>query len=590
MLRSSSIASSPSLFTSSDGVPQVALTAHTSMPAPRKPSSHWKKGSDKNKNSYLQKLIDNDNSKKTGKHSVHLNAKMVDTSAAYTYQSISINALPTTLLNEFVSVSTDASGQYVALLAQYSNQMVYLSNNYGESYDLSLSLPYNFELYNGLGAIAIASDAPNYIAFTSNDGIFVSNNTGASFTQVPSTASLYNWIGLAMSSTGQYMYATYGGGFYSDQGYLVASTNYGQTFNALSNATMDGYVGLCTSGNGQYFFAAADYTVYGSKDYGNSISIIFNLDSINAIGCSNTGQYVGITNQMGYIYISSDYGKTWITSFDPTLYPTLYPPDWGGISFSSSGQYVFAVAVFDPIYISSNFGQSFQEVFSSSSEAYSFGAISSSGQYMYAVSGQGYPYSSNNYGVSWTPLYYDWGGVASSQNGQYRFACLDDTQPALYMSSNSGNAWSIVTSVGATDYFHPSMVACNSNCQYIAVIAFLNEILLSSNNGNSWNTISFGNPNFTTFENIYVGTAIAISSTGQYMTIVTGGGPIFISSNYGSSFEQATVSLSVAYSDIAMSSTGEIQIASSSVDENDSQSKFFCFVILVQMCVILCTG
>ena len=171
-------------------------------------------------------------------------------------------------------------------------------------------------------------------------------------------------------------------------------------------------------------------------------------------------------------------------------------------------------------------------------------------------------------------MYYEWGGVASSQNGQYRFACLKDNQPAFFMSSNSGNSWSIVNSiVGVTDHYNPSMVACNSDCQYIAVIALLNEILLSSNSGNTWNTVTFGNPNFTTFENIYFGSAIAISSTGQYMTIVPGGSPIFISSNYGSSFEQATVSIPAEYMDIAMSSTGEIQIASSGVDDNDSQSK-----------------
>ncbi len=61
------------------------------------------------------------------------------------------------------------------------------------------------------------------------------------------------------------------------------------------------------------------------------------------------------------------------------------------------------------------------------------------------------------------------------------------------------------------------------------------------------------------------------------MSIVTSSGPIFISSNYGSSFEQASISFSVTYMDIAMSSTGEIQIASSGVDDNDSQSKFVLF-------------
>ena len=544
------------------------------VPPPRKHSSHqWKKSSDKkNKNGYFEKLIRKKNKQEKA---VIVSNKDAATTSSNTYPSTPINALPGNLLNEYLSVSTDATGQYVALVTE--DVTFYLSSNYGETYDLSFSPLYYDESNDGLGSVAIASNAPNYISFTGYDGIYASNNTGASFTLVPSTANSYSWIGLTMSSTGQYVYATYGGGFYSNQGYLVASTDYSQTFNLLTNAVVGGYVALATSANGQYFFATTQTTVYGSSDYGNTLPIVFSLGAITSVGCSSTAQYVGVVTGSGYIYISSDYGQTWKNTYSSST-TVPYPPGWSGISFSSTGQNVLVVGSFYPVYTSSNYGQSFQEIVSSSSQQYAYGAISASGQYMYAVGAESYPYSSNNYGASWTPLYYGWSGVASSQNGEYRLACLEDTQPALYISSNSGSTWSIVTSsMGMTKYYFPYQVACNNNCQYIFMIPYVNQVLVSSNYGKSWKLVTYGNPNFETGVGIYTANAVRASSSGQYVTLVTDIGPIFISSNYGSSFSQATTSLTENYMAVAMSSNGAIQLAGTGVnyynDDDANQSK-----------------
>ncbi len=462
----------------------------------------------------------------------------------------------TELLQGFTSIACDASGQYVAAYTGYLNQ-VFVSQDYGVTYTQTFSYLYSYE---ELGNVAIAANAPSYMAVTGYDGIYASTNTGSSFTLVPSTANIYNWAGVTLSSTGQYSYAICCGGESSTTGKIYLSSDYMSTYTVASTASTQGYLGLTASSNGQYVFPFTSNNVYASTDYGSTWSIVFTLNYLTAIGCSSTGQYVGITTENAAIYISSNYGKGWTKA---TL-PALAWPYWSGIAFSSNGQKVIAVSNGGPVFTSTNYGSSFQMT-NSPSQQYISTAISSDGQYMYAVSDYGYTYASTDSGQTWSPLYYNWYGTAMSQNGQTRYAVTFYDPPSVYMSSDSGMTWNSITSPYVISYPYWYSVTCNSDCQYVVITCDNNQLVISSNYGKSFKAITLGNPNNQPDDDysagFFVVIDIAISSTGQYMTVVPNSGPIYISSNYGSSFSEVTSSTIGAYWCVAMSSSGQYQLA-----------------------------
>ena len=63
---------------------------------------------------------------------------------------------------------------------------------------------------------------------------------------------------------------------------------------------------------------------------------------------NNSGQYQTAVVYGGYIYVSSDYGATWVQKGTST--------SWWGISISSTGQYQTAVVYGGYIYVSSDYG------------------------------------------------------------------------------------------------------------------------------------------------------------------------------------------------------------------------------------------
>ena len=520
------------------------------IPPPRKPSFLAWNGAVANHERFKQKK------NKTG-------ALAKKSSIVYeqpVYPSMPLNYSAGTLLESFLSIACDATGQFVAALSQYPNT-VYLSQDYGTTYSSYFATYYYGDANAEFGSVVIASDAPNYIAFTGQYGIYVSNTTGASFGVVPSTTSVANWLDLAISSNGQYAYAIGTNSYYGEYGVLYASTDFAMSFAPLSGTTVIDYLSVATSSNGQYVFALTSQTAFCSTDYGKTFSIVFTLDYLIDISCSNSGQYVALATQNGYIYVSSSYGQgNWVKANIPSAFPSYpeYRPHWSSICLSSTGQKILAVGVDSLVYTSSNYGASFQPSLNSGAQYFVGSAISGNGQYMYAVSGQGYPFYSTDSGNIWAPLYYQWYGVASSQSGQYSIAVCTDI-PAVYMTTNYGETWESLTSPFIAPFISFSAVACNSDCQYIALTCYENALVISSNYGVTWKQITFGS---STDDDNLVAVAVAISSTGQFMTVVGDPGPIFISSDYGTTFTKVN-GTHATFCTVSMSSNGQYQLAGS---------------------------
>jgi hypothetical protein len=121
------------------------------------------------------------------------------------------------------------------------------------------------------------------------------------------------------------------------------------------------------------------------------------------------------------IYMSSDYGVSW-TQKGPTS-----SLDWLSVSLSTTGQYQSAVVYQGGLYISTNFGISWILATAPSTNWRSI-TVSASGQYQFAVVVNGGIYSSSDFGNSWSlttaPISKDWYSISISSSGQYQTAVV----------------------------------------------------------------------------------------------------------------------------------------------------------------------
>jgi photosystem II stability/assembly factor-like uncharacterized protein len=328
----------------------------------------------------------------------------------------------------------------------------------------------------------------------------------------------------------------------------------------LSAFPSDFYSGLATSSNGEYLFVVSSNAIMVSKNGGSSIQSTFGT-ALNgyAVACSSTGQYAAVVTQIGNIYVSSNYGQSWTQLSNIAPIPSN---SWKDIAVSANGQYMLATSFDLPVYISNNYGNSFIQS-NSPSLQYQGVAISntdSNGQYYaFTVTNDYHLILTDNGGSSWSPLFYDWYGVASSQNGQYRLAVIyNSADSSVFLTSNGGATWSSLTSPFAAI---PKAIwvtaACNSDCQYMVLTTYSTQFAISSNYGKSWSAKTLNN-----IVGSFIVAAVSISSTGQYITAVTNLGAIYVSSNYGNSFTASSAPIATYWA-TAMSSDGQTQLASS---------------------------
>lgn len=128
-----------------------------------------------------------------------------------------------------------------------------------------------------------------------------------------------------------------------------------------------------------------------------------------ALSISESGKFVAVAEFGGYIYLSSDYGKTWVSqsNFDNNK--------WLSLSMSSDGSDIMAGDLNGNIYLSSDYGNGVWKLVSFESSKFSQIAVSNSGKYVYLSDFNGTIYISSNFGISYSILpistnitYHDW--------------------------------------------------------------------------------------------------------------------------------------------------------------------------------------
>jgi hypothetical protein len=283
------------------------------------------------------------------------------------------------------------------------------------------------------------------------------------------------WVGISVSATGQYQSAIQNNT--GSSGGVYRSDDYGR---AWSTAIVSGdFRAISVSASGQYQIGVVHNNhVHTSSDYGSSFSTTNVTGTAatqvwSAVAMSASGQYriVMIANTNGG-YRSADYGSSW-TLYGSTTLPAITAITtgtsiraWSSVSMSASGQYQTAVSsdASSYIYVSSDYGLTW--VAKTPQGVWNCVAVSATGQYQTCV-GTGIATKSSDYGISFSISFSTstWNSVSMSATGQYQIASGGSLQ--LYVTINYGVAWTLT----GTAYAEGSVyVSLSASGQYATIV------------------------------------------------------------------------------------------------------------------------
>lgn len=340
--------------------------------------------------------------------------------------------------------------------------------------------------------------------------------------------------------------------------YTIPETNISkQTSSSLTNITQTYSVPILVSLTDENFNMIGEYAVTWSNKSKDNI----NSKNWLSISVSASGKYQTAIEEYGDIYISNDFGDTWVT------HKNIGYSLANNISISLTGKYISASNGLE-IYTSSDYGRSWNKSYNSGT-CQIFVSMCITGKYQAVISSGDGLYQSSDYGVSWTKnqnisgglynsiLAFPTAGISLSFDGKRQIIVSE----AIYLSTDYGNSWSTTTIINDTnrEFDDHNWVGCDmsSDGQYMAAIEVTGEIYTSSDFGNNW--IKNDNPIVRDRQ----WQAISISATGKFQTAVEKNGYIFISVDYGLTWRTApdhTLGKQV-WQSISLSSNGMYQSA-----------------------------
>lgn len=269
--------------------------------------------------------------------------------------------------------------------------------------------------------------------------------------------------------------------------------------------------------DGQHQIAASiQGYIYVSSDFGETWVQKLNYGNYQSAAISQYGNYQIVAVYNSGFYISSDWGANWILF--------SLSKAWQSISMSKTGQYQIAAPYGDFLYLSDDFGETWETV--ASSKNWSAIAVSFSGQYQTAVPYSDYIYISSDYGATWAVKSDSkgWRAIALSATGQYQTAA---GYYFVYTSSDYGLTWT--SRLSTKDWYG---AAISGTGQYQTVVATNGYIYVSSDYGVTWNTKD-SSRNWR---------SVSVSYSGKYQSAVVYAGYIYISDDYGQTWTQKGIS------------------------------------------------
>jgi hypothetical protein len=213
------------------------------------------------------------------------------------------------------SSAMDLSGQY-QLTARYGN--ICRSTNYGVSWSNNMI---GIQLDQNYSGLCISSTGQYQYACSSDAGltpgiIIKSSTFGDTWASINSTIGNRNFTSIATDNTGQYVTVVasmFSGVGVSINGGLWTSDDGGITWTDKGfNNTL--ILSVAMSGDGQYQTVVTQDSIYRSDNYGNTWSLVnTSIINISSVRMDSTGKYQTlVVAGNGYIYVSTNYGSTWI--------------------------------------------------------------------------------------------------------------------------------------------------------------------------------------------------------------------------------------------------------------------------------------
>jgi hypothetical protein len=385
--------------------------------------------------------------------------------------------------------------------------------------------------------VALSNSGQYMLATVANGGLFMSSNSGSTWSQVTSELLQANWLSLAISATGQYMLA------YSDpvvvSPYLSGLASYTWTVNNVSwttssSSTYNGSTLPYIAFNGNYAlaWAGAASTYSSSAPYG-----YIGIYSTTIIGIGATGgDWLQIQSSVpiqmsSYIIASCGVPQT------PKTYYIVGSND--GINWypiinvqGVTNPYSANNTEFSPyLVISTSTGAQTQNVNGGTAGSFTtYGYATSLNSYTYfrIVITQNWGYVNGNTNIGGWLIRFNAGGQAYSTN----------------FGSTWQNGYALAT---------PSLSLSGSGQYAIGANAVVSQYTIVNNY-----LSGFGTGTATTGTVTGTIVASAVSTTGQYMAIVTtntSSPNVYYSSNYGANFTGLTVG-STAMTTCAISADG----------------------------------
>ncbi len=239
-----------------------------------------------------------------------------------------------------VFTNCDSSSDGDILCACGVGNALYCSTSGGKSWQASV---FSVEPSPGTNwtAITCSSDGKYWTVASQSTGLmYQSNSSGYSW--FPISSPVCKWMALVSADNNMFLAAaSLAGAIYvsKDRGVTWSSTTGGlPSYNWTAMAIANNSVPY------RLFATASDKGIYFSGDEGESWVLIYDSDLLwTSISCDSNGENViaaGIdVSGVGYVHMSSDYGKNWLT--------TSLLSSWSDVVLSSNGSLAVGVTMAD---------------------------------------------------------------------------------------------------------------------------------------------------------------------------------------------------------------------------------------------------
>ncbi|MFA5800095.1 MAG: hypothetical protein WC840_04005, partial [Candidatus Peribacteraceae bacterium] len=318
--------------------------------------------------------------------------------------------------------------------------------------------------------------------------------------------------------------------------YLAPKENIGGTTTIGADLKLAAYESNLYFGRSKVTTDVYDETLY---NFGNFWTLKSGVGGANkyykAIAMSADGSRQTITENNGWVSVSSDYGNTWATKVSIYL-------NWQSVAMSADGSRQTVVTNNGPsngaIYLSTDYGNTWATSTAPIGKDYNSIAMSADGSRQTAVVTAGYIYTSGDYGTTWATSTAagsrNWYAVAMSADGSRQTAVVDNGNGSgdIYVSTDYGNSW---TAKGITRDWRGIAMSADGARQTAASYNGSSNgyIYVSTDYGNTWTAK-------ITDQNRWW-QSVAMSADGARQIAGNGSSGVFVSTDYGSTWTAKTV-------------------------------------------------